>query len=90
LDRVLVERIVPQAKTSSGIVIPESAQEKLHEGFVLAVGPGRRAADGKLIETGLKAGDRVLLPQYGGNAVKLEGRDYILFRDEDILGVLKE
>eukprot|EP00965_Chrysotila_dentata_P253553 6211300-Pleurochrysis_carterae.AAC.3 len=90
LDRVLVKRIEAPTKSIGGILLPESTQSKLNEGVVIAVGPGRRDKDGNLLPMGVSANDKVLLPQYGGNEVKIEDEDLVLFRDEDILGVLKD
>ena len=72
------------------MLLPDSAQTKLNEGMVISVGPGRRDKDGALLPMGVKPDDKVLLPQYGGNDVTLGDEDFTLFRDEDILGVLKE
>mmetsp|Transcript_7659 Transcript_7659/g.17683 ORF Transcript_7659/g.17683 Transcript_7659/m.17683 type:complete len:98 (+) Transcript_7659:25-318(+) len=89
LDRVLVARIKPQ-ESISGIIVPESAQSRLNEATVVATGPGGRDKAGNLIPMGVKEGDKVLLPEYGGNSVKLDGEDFVIFRDEDILGILKK
>ena len=73
------------------MLLPDSAVEKkLNEGIVLACGPGRRDKDGTLLPMGVKADDKVLLPQYGGNEVTIEDEDLVLFRDDDILGLLKQ
>ncbi|KAJ1677666.1 mitochondrial heat shock protein Hsp10, partial [Spiromyces aspiralis] len=72
LDRVLVQRIKAEARTASGILLPEKAVEKLQEGVVVAVGPGALSKDGKHIPVELKEGDHVLLPSYGGTSVKVE------------------
>merc|ERR1712228_922561 len=90
LDRVLVKRIEPPTKSIGGVLLPESAQTKLNEGVVIATGPGKRDKDGQLLPMGVKPEDKVLLPQYGGNEVTIEDEDLVLFRDDDILGVLKE
>ena len=90
LDRVLVKRIEPPTKSIGGVLLPESAQSKLNEGVVLAAGPGQRNADGEMIPMELKADDKVLLPQYGGNEVTIDDEDLVLFRSDDILGVLKD
>jgi len=87
---VLVKRIEPPTKSIGGVLLPDSAQTKLNEGMVISVGPGRRDKDGALLPMGVKPDDKVLLPQYGGNDVTLGDEDFTLFRDEDILGVLKE
>ncbi|KAI5288502.1 10 kDa heat shock protein [Ascosphaera aggregata] len=90
LDRVLVQRIKPEAKTASGIFLPESSVKELNEAKVLAVGPGMLTKEGKRIEMGVKEGDKVLIPQYGGSPVKVGDEEYHLFRDSDILAKLKE
>ena len=87
---MLVKRIEPPTKSIGGVLLPDSAQTKLNEGMVISVGPGRRDKDGSLLPMGVKPDDKVLLPQYGGNDVTLGDEDFTLFRDEDILGVLKE
>ncbi|OAY76992.1 10 kDa chaperonin [Ananas comosus] len=89
LNRVLVEKIVPPSKTSAGILLPEKTT-KLNSGKVIAVGPGARDRDGKLIPVCVKEGDVVLLPEYGGTEVKLAEKEYHLFREDDILGTLHE
>ena len=87
---MLVKRIEPPTRSIGGVLLPDSAQTKLNEGMVISVGPGRRDKDGALLPMGVKPDDKVLLPQYGGNDVTLGDEDFTLFRDEDILGVLKE
>ncbi|KAI3864994.1 hypothetical protein MKW98_032489 [Papaver atlanticum] len=89
LNRILVEKIVPPSKTTAGILLPEKTS-KLNSGKIVAVGPGARDRDGKLIPVSLKEGDTVLLPEYGGTEVKLDEKEYHLYRDEDILGTLHE
>lgn len=90
LDRVLVQRLEPPTKSIGGVLLPETSQSKLNEGVVIAVGPGRRDKDGALLPMGVKRDDKVLLPQYGGNEVSINDEDFVLFRDEDILGVLAD
>lgn len=93
LDRVLVRKIVPQTKTAGGVMLPESAQQRLNQGVVVSVGPGRMADDGKRMEMSVKEGDHVLLPEYGGNTVHVDTdakEDLVLYRDEDILGVIEK
>merc|ERR1719217_1310015 len=90
LDRVLVKRIEAPTKSIGGVLLPESAQSKLNEGMVLSVGPGRRDKDGSLLPMGVKVDDKVLLPQYGGQEITIDDEDLVLFRDDDIMGVLKE
>ena len=83
LDRVLVQRMKAETKTSSGIFLPDSAVKELNEGKVLAVGPGGLDKDGKRMPMGVAAGDRVLIPQYGGSPVKVGEDEYHLFRDTE-------
>ena len=90
LDRVLVKRIEAPTKSIGGVLLPESAQSKLNEGRVISCGPGRRDKDGTLLPMGVQPEDKVLLPQYGGNDVTIDDEELVLFRDEDILGVLKD
>jgi len=90
LDRVLVKRIEAPTKSIGGVLLPESAQAKLNEGVVTAVGPGKRDKDGTLLPMGVKVDDKVLLPQYGGNEVTIADEDFTLYRDDDLLGVLKD
>lgn len=87
LDRILVERFAPEAKTKSGLFIPEKAQGKVNEATVVAVGPGRVTEDGKEMAVNVKVGDKVLVPEYGGTKVTFDEKDYFLFRDGDVLGV---
>ncbi|KAJ9146597.1 hypothetical protein P3X46_028839 [Hevea brasiliensis] len=89
LNRILVEKIVPPSKTNSGILLPEKTPQ-LNSGKVVAVGPGARDQDGKLIPVTVKEGDTVLLPDYGGTEVKLGDKEYHLYRDEDVLGTLHD
>lgn len=86
LDRILVERFVPEAKTKGGIMIPEKAQAKVHSATVVAVGPGGRADSGQTIPMAVKEGDKVLLPEYGGTKVEIENKEFYIFRDSDVLG----
>eukprot|EP00842_Homolaphlyctis_polyrhiza_P005913 jgi/Hompol1/6322/HPOL_001081-RA len=88
-DRVLVQRIKPAERTASGIYIPEKAQESLNEAVVVAVGPGAHDKDGILRPVSVKAGEHVLLPPYGGNAVKIGDAEYSLYKDSEILAKLE-
>lgn len=87
-DRIIVEAATKEEKTASGILLPDSAQEKPQRGTVLAVGPGKRLDSGKLAEVDVKPGDVVLYGKYSGTEVSVEGKDYIILRAEDVLGVL--
>ncbi|MGH0165402.1 UNVERIFIED_CONTAM: hypothetical protein FKN15_048717 [Acipenser sinensis] len=85
-DRVLVERLAAETVTKGGIMLPEKSQGKVLQATVLAVGPGNKTKAGDLQPVSVKAGDRVLLPEYGGTKVTLDDKEYFLFRDGDILG----
>ena len=85
-----VKRIEAPTKSIGGILLPESTQSKLNEGVVISVGPGKRDKDGSLLPMGVKVDDKVLLPQYGGSEVTIDDEDLVLFRDDDIMGVLKD
>ena len=87
-DRILVERVEESKKTKGGIIIPDTAKEKPAEGKVIAVGNGRIGEDGKVIPMDLKVGDRILFSKYGGTEVKIEGVDYLIMRQDDVLGVV--
>ena len=87
-DRVVVRRIAAEEKTKGGIIIPDTAQEKPQEGEVIAVGPGGRDENGKLIPIDLKAGNRVLFGKWSGTEVKLDGEDLLIMKESDIMGVL--
>ena len=87
-DRIVVKRIDEQETTRNGIVIPDSAKEKPQQGEVIAVGKGKRLEDGTLAALDVKAGDRVLFGKYSGNETKVEGTEYIIMREDDVLGVL--
>ncbi len=87
-DRVIVERIEAEEKSAGGIIIPDTAKEKPQEGKVVAVGKGKRSEDGKVHPLDVKQGDRVLFSKYAGNDVTIDGNEYIIMREDDILGVL--
>jgi len=89
-DRVVVRRIAAEEKTKGGIIIPDTAQEKPQEGEVIAVGPGGRDENGKLIPIDLKAGNRVLFGKWSGTEVKLDGEELLIMKESDIMGVLDE
>lgn len=90
LDRVVVERIESDQKTAGGIIIPDTAKEKPKQGKVLAVGPGGRDDAGKTIPVDVKIGDIVLFTQWAGNEVKLEGKELLVLKESDIIGVIEE
>jgi chaperonin GroES len=89
-DRVVLKRIEAEEKTSGGIIIPDTAKEKPQEGEVVAVGPGGRDEAGKLIPIDLKAGDRVLFGKWSGTEVKIDGVEYLIMKESDVMGVLTE
>ena len=88
-DRVLIKRLEEELKTKGGLFIPDSAKEKPAEGKVVAVGKGRLNEKGDRVAMDLKAGDRVLFSKYGGNEIKIDGEDYLIMREDDVLGVLE-
>ena len=88
-DRVIVKRVEEERKTASGIVIPDTATEKPDQGEVVAVGPGKRDDSGKLIPFEVKKGDRVLISKYGGTEIKVDSKDYLIMREDDILGIIE-
>lgn len=91
LDRVLVQRVKAQAKTASGLYLPEKNVEKLNQGTVLAVGPGFTDTNGNKVAPQVKVGDQVLIPQYGGSSIKLkDDEEVILFRDSEILAKIND
>ncbi|MEH0019064.1 MAG: co-chaperone GroES [Desulfobacter sp.] len=87
-DRILVERVEEDEKTKGGIIIPDTAKEKPAEGKVVATGNGRMGEDGKLLPMDVKVGDRILFSKYGGTDVKIDGTDYLIMRQDDVLGVI--
>jgi chaperonin GroES len=89
-DRVVLKRIEAEAKTSGGIIIPDTAKEKPQQGEVVAVGPGGRDEAGKLIPIDLKAGDRVLFGKWSGTEIKIDGVEYLIMKESDVMGVLTE
>ena len=88
-DRLIVERIESEEKTAGGLYIPDSAKEKPQQGRVIAVGKGRVREDGTIQPLDLKAGDKILFGKYAGTEIKIEGDDYLIMREDDVLGVLE-
>tara|TARA_R110002073_G_scaffold65940_8_gene164389 strand:- start:3055 stop:3345 length:291 start_codon:yes stop_codon:yes gene_type:complete len=88
-DRVIVKRVEEELKTTSGIVIPDSAAEKSDQGKIVAVGKGKVGDDGKVRAMGVKVGDKVLFSKYGGQSVKVLGEEFLIMREEDIMGVIE-
>jgi chaperonin GroES len=88
-DRVLLRRVEQEAKTTGGIIIPDTAQEKPMEGEIIAVGPGARGEDGKVHPLDVKTGDRVLFGKWSGTEVKLDGEDLMIMKESDIMGLFE-
>jgi chaperonin GroES len=89
-DRVVLTRIDADEKTTGGIIIPDNAKEKPQEGRVVAAGPGGRDENGKLIRIDVKVGDRVLFGKWSGTEVKIDGVEYLIMKESDVMGVLTE
>jgi chaperonin GroES len=88
-DRIVVKRIEEDTeKTAGGLFIPDSAKEKPQQGEVVAIGKGKRAEDGKLIPLDVQAGDRILFGKYSGSDIKMDGNEYLIMREDEVLGVL--
>ena len=88
-DRILVQRVEEETKTKGGIIIPDTAKEKPAEGKVIAVGSGKIGDDGKRIPLEIKKGDRVLFGKYSGSEIKIDGEEYLIMREDDVLGVVE-
>ncbi len=88
-DRILIKRIEEKETVKGGIIIPDTAKEKPQEGEVVAVGNGKKTDDGKVIPLDVKAGDRVLFGKYSGNDIKIDNEEYLILREDEILGVLE-
>jgi chaperonin GroES len=88
-DRIIVERIEEETMTASGIIIPDSAKEKPQEGTVVAVGKGKVTEDGKILALDVKVDDKVLFGKYSGTEIKIEGKEYLMVREDDVLGVVE-
>ncbi|MBP1752805.1 MAG: molecular chaperone GroES [Geobacteraceae bacterium] len=88
-DRIIVKRLEEENVTAGGILIPDTAKEKPQRGEIVAVGKGKTADDGKLIPMDVKVGDKVLFGKYAGTEIKIDGTDYLIMREDDILGVIE-
>jgi chaperonin GroES len=88
-DRVIVERVKEEEKTKGGIIIPDTAKEKPVEGKIIAVGAGKVLEDGKRVPLQVKAGDRVLFGKYAGTEIKIEGKDHLIMREDDIIAIVE-
>lgn len=87
-DRVVVKRIEQDTKTAGGIIIPDTAKEKPQEGEIIAVGPGARGEDGKIVSLDVKVGDRILFGKWSGTEVKIGGDELLIMKESDVMGVL--
>src|SRR5271155_1642357 len=87
-DRIVVKRVEEQETKIGGLYIPDSAKEKPQEGEVVAVGKGKRLDDGKIVPLDVKAGDRILFGKYSGSEIKLDGNEYMIMREDEVLGIL--
>jgi len=88
-DRILIKRIEEKETVKGGIIIPDSAKEKPQEGEVVAVGHGKKTEEGKVIALDVKAGDRILFGKYSGAEIKLDGQEYLILREEEVLGIIE-
>ena len=89
-DRVVVRRLEQEEKTAGGIIIPDTAKEKPQQGEVIAVGPGARDESGRVTPLDVKAGDRILFGKWSGTEVKIDGQEYLIMKESDIMGVLED
>ena len=88
-DRVMIRRVDPEGKSTGGIIIPDTAQEKPMEGEIVAVGPGARNEAGKVVPLDVKAGDRILFGKYSGQEIRLDGKDVFIMKEDDVLAVIE-
>ncbi len=88
-DRIIVQRIEEEEKTAGGIIIPDTAKEKPQIGKVIAVGKGKKTEDGKVLPLDVKKGDKVLFSKYAGTEVKVEGEEFLMMKEDDILGIVE-
>jgi chaperonin GroES len=88
-DRILVKRVEEETKTAGGLFIPETAKEKPQRGEIVAAGKGKKTEDGKVLPLDVKVGDKVLFGKYSGNEIKVDGEEYLIMREEDILAVVE-
>jgi chaperonin GroES len=88
-DRIIVKRLEEESKTAGGIFIPETAKEKPQKGEVIAVGNGKKTEDGKILAVDVKAGDKVLFGKYAGTEIKIDGEEFLIMREDDILGIME-
>ncbi|MDX9709168.1 MAG: co-chaperone GroES [Trichloromonas sp.] len=89
-DRLIVKRIEEETKTPGGLIIPDTAKEKPQMGEIVAAGNGKKTDDGKVLPLDVKVGDKVLFGKYAGTEIKVEGKEYLMMREDDILGVVEK
>jgi chaperonin GroES len=89
-DRIIVKRLEEETMTAGGIFIPETAKEKPQKGEVIAVGKGKKTEDGKVIPMDVKKGDQVLFGKYAGTEIKIDGEEFLIMREDDILGIMEK
>ena len=89
-DRILVKRLEEEEVKRGGIIIPDTAKEKPMQGEVKAVGPGRTLDDGKVHKPEVKVGDRILMSKYAGSEVKIDGQEFVILREDDVLGIIEQ
>ena len=88
-DRIIVERLEEETKTAGGLIIPDTAKEKPQQGKVIAVGKGKKTEDGKILPLDVKVGDKILFGKYAGTEIKIEGNEFLMMREDDVLGVVE-
>ena len=88
-DRIIVKRVEEETKTAGGLFIPETAKEKPQRGEIVAVGNGKKTEDGKVLPLDVKVGDKVLFGKYAGTEIKIDGQEYLIMREDDILGIME-
>jgi chaperonin GroES len=88
-DRIIVERLEEETKTAGGLIIPDTAKEKPQQGKVIAVGKGKKTEDGKVLPLDVKVGDKILFGKYAGTEIKIEGQEFLMMREDDVLGVIE-
>jgi chaperonin GroES len=88
-DRIIVERLEEETKTAGGLIIPDTAKEKPQQGKVIAVGKGKKTEDGKVLPLDVKVGDKILFGKYAGTEIKIEGQEFLMMREDDVLGVVE-
>ena len=88
-DRIIVERLEEETRTAGGLIIPDTAKEKPQQGTVIAVGKGKKTEDGKILPLDVKVGDKILFGKYAGTEIKIEGKELLMMREDDVLGVIE-